>query len=75
MVPFTTYPTTPTRIVNASKCNLLKLWGLKTLNFGHAPNNIDIYYTTKDDRIEQNNSLNKQYIIRKIMKYIQVFLT
>ena len=29
MVPFTTYATTPTRIVNVSKWNLLKVWGVE----------------------------------------------
>ena len=50
-VPFTAYPTTPTLIVNVSKCNLLKDWALKIPACGeYVPNNIDIYYTMKDDK-------------------------
>ena len=50
MVPFTTYPTTATRIVNVSKCNLLKVWALKTPGYGeYVLKNTVIYYTTKDD--------------------------
>ena len=50
MIPFTVYPTTPTRNVNESKWSLLKGWGLKTLNFGNVPKNIDIYYMWKDNK-------------------------
>ena len=30
--------------------NLEKLEASLSMTFGHAPNNIDIYYTTKDDK-------------------------
>ena len=44
---FTISRTTPTRNVNESKWNLLKRWGLKTLNYGNVPKNIYIYSIQK----------------------------
>ena len=40
--------TTLTRNVKESKWNLLKRWGLKTLNFGNVLKIIVIYYPRKD---------------------------
>ena len=47
----TAYPPTPTRIVNVSKCNLLKDWALKIPGYGESVlKNTGIYYTMKDDK-------------------------
>ena len=43
--------TTPTRNVNASKCSLLKVWALKTPDYGeYVLRNTAICYTMKDGK-------------------------
>ena len=69
MVPFTISRTTLTRNVKESKWNLLKRWGLKTLNFGNVPKNIHIYiYIYIYIYIITNKYITNNYIQKKVLK-------
>ena len=72
MVPFTTYATTPTRIVNVSKWNLLKVWGVEDPGLWRiCPKEYrHLLHDERRQELKKNNSLTIYFNGKKKSMYI-----